>query len=779
MNAKQQINYKSDLPKDNTLTVNLSNLTLNNTDIKLLDKGLSFIPTFNSMPLFKFYESQNRLIRNLKLRDYFSKYTDTNNKVSLQDKFKEPSTWTPPDHHISQDTLDTIQSIVSTTEEILNTCKKDKHNTRIFFNDKHNLTNSDKLALDNLRNNRSIIIKPADKGGATVIMNRSAYLTEAYRQLNNVNYYRKLDKPIFKDNIPKINAILNNMLKDKVINSKQFKFLQAKESDGERTFYLLPKIHKPREKWPQPDMPEGRPIVSDCNSESYRVSQFIDSHIRPISMQHPAFIKDTYDFINKIRNQVIPSTALLVTGDVTALYTNMQFDRTLTAVQRALDNAGFGHKLKGYILDLLNLTLKNNDFSFNGEFFLQICGTAMGKCYAPALADLYMQEIDYNACEGPFSNLIKLFFRFLDDIFFVWLGSRDQLKNLETFLNNIIPGIKITFNISEVDINFLDTTIYKTTIQDNSTLLYTKVFFKDTDTHQLLHKESFHPRHTFRGIIKSQLLRFKRISSTQNDYNHTCSTLFAALCKRGYSRSMLRKMKRDVWQSTDAIGQPKPKQDIGIPVVIPFSKAGSLLASNWKSFIKLNTKFYDTRLITAFSNSSNLCKRLVSSTLIKRTDDSINKTTITHSTGNKGMFKCNNIRCKACNYIIADKQFQSSYNKRKFNITHHINCKSINIVYLITCKKCGKQYVGQTGRSLADRINDHLSRIRTRKSTPVGLHFNLSNHSISDIEFTAIEQVSMCGNPTKILLIKETTWQHLLQTSFPLGFNNLKPEYLV
>jgi len=38
-------------------------------------------------------------------------------------------------------------------------------------------------------------------------------------------------------------------------------------------------------------------------------------------------------------------------------------------------------------------------------------------------------------------------------------------------------------------------------------------FFKPTDTHQLLHGSSYHPKHTTKGILKSQILRFKRISS--------------------------------------------------------------------------------------------------------------------------------------------------------------------------------------------------------------------------------------------------------------------------
>lgn len=52
--------------------------------------------------------------------------------------------------------------------------------------------------------------------------------------------------------------------------------------------------------------------------------------------------------------------------------------------------------------------------------------------------------------------------------------------------------------------NFLDITTYKGPDFPRTGLLDTKVYFKETDTYQLLFKTSFHPRHTFRGLVKSQ-----------------------------------------------------------------------------------------------------------------------------------------------------------------------------------------------------------------------------------------------------------------------------------
>ena len=73
-------------------------------------------------------------------------------------------------------------------------------------------------------------------------MKRDSYIAEANRQLFNIRFYAKLDGPIYHNNIPKINLILDRMHNDKLINSKQLEFLRAADSDRERIFYLLPKI---------------------------------------------------------------------------------------------------------------------------------------------------------------------------------------------------------------------------------------------------------------------------------------------------------------------------------------------------------------------------------------------------------------------------------------------------------------------------------------------------------------------------------------------------------
>ena len=301
---------------------------------------------------------------------------------------------------------------------------------------------------------------------------------------------------------------------------------------------MLPKIHKAFNSWTFPDkMPPGRPIVSDCNSESKNVASFIDSILKPPAMKHPSYIKNTYDFVDKIAKLVIPDGCLLITLDVESMYTNIDHAKGLNAVSEALQFRG---PLYDGIMQLLELSLKNNDFLFNGQWYIQATGTSMGRDWAPHYADIYMAKFEkealYKAALKPHT-----YYRYLDDIFIVWPHGKKAFYGFLDSLNNHEPPIRFKATLNKQKIDFLDTTIFKDPENENG--LLTKVFFKPTDTHQLLHKDSFHPKHTFQGILKSQISRFFRICSKITDFDEAWQILSHSLCKRNYSKRWLRHIK--------------------------------------------------------------------------------------------------------------------------------------------------------------------------------------------------------------------------------------------
>ena len=180
-------------------------------------------------------------------------------------------------------------------------------------NIKENLTKEDRNAIKELKDKSAIVIKSADKGSAIVIMDRKDYVFEAERQLKINRHYREIDEPQFPRNCEIFNRILNEMKLKGLISSKEINFLRTTQDARERIFYLLPKIHKETNKWTVPDkIPPGRPIVSDVNSESYAISKFIDYHLAPYATSHPAYVKNTYDFLDKIQTIKTHPNALLI-----------------------------------------------------------------------------------------------------------------------------------------------------------------------------------------------------------------------------------------------------------------------------------------------------------------------------------------------------------------------------------------------------------------------------------------------------------------------------------
>uniref|UniRef100_A0A3Q1H089 Uncharacterized protein n=1 Tax=Acanthochromis polyacanthus TaxID=80966 RepID=A0A3Q1H089_9TELE len=116
-------------------------------------------------------------------------------------------------------------------------------------NDIHrpNLTEEELKALKDLREDTLIVIKPADKGSATVIMDRTDDIYEALRQLNDTTYYIPLQKPIYQHTAKQISDILDTMTHDGLLTKKQATYIRGKDTPRPRYFYLLSIIHKPPE----------------------------------------------------------------------------------------------------------------------------------------------------------------------------------------------------------------------------------------------------------------------------------------------------------------------------------------------------------------------------------------------------------------------------------------------------------------------------------------------------------------------------------------------------
>ena len=93
---------------------------------------------------------------------------------------------------------------------------------------KTKLTTEEKQRLNLLQNNQHIVVKPADKGSAIVIMNHTDYITLTTRQLSDNKFYTKTPTDLTSPHIDKINQTLSTMLRNDEIAQSVYRNLVPK-----------------------------------------------------------------------------------------------------------------------------------------------------------------------------------------------------------------------------------------------------------------------------------------------------------------------------------------------------------------------------------------------------------------------------------------------------------------------------------------------------------------------------------------------------------------------
>ena len=107
-------------------------------------------------------------------------------------------------------------------------------------------------------------------------------------------------------------------------------------------FYMLPKIHKPTRP------PPGCPIISANGCLTEQISEFFDFFLNLLVPKIKSYIKDTTDFARMIWNKApVQDNTLLVTLDVTSLYTNIPNQKGTKACTKALLEALSRHEVPG------------------------------------------------------------------------------------------------------------------------------------------------------------------------------------------------------------------------------------------------------------------------------------------------------------------------------------------------------------------------------------------------------------------------------------------------
>ncbi|XP_068670189.1 uncharacterized protein [Montipora foliosa] len=331
-------------------------------------------------------------------------------------------------------------------------------------------------------------------------------------------------------------------------------------------FYTLTKIHKAK--------PVGRPIISGCEGPTERMPSFVDSLLQPVAKVQKSYLKDTTEFINFIERTKVPENTFLVSMDVTSLYTNIPQEEGITVVCNAYEvfhenNPPIPTAL---LREMLGLILKENSFQFNGRNYLQTHGTAMGTKMAVAFANIFMCAVETDILGHSNTKPLE-WKRYIDDVFSLWDTNREEIDKFIEHANRHHATIKFTAKISDKEITFLDTRVYKGERFEKENILDVRSHFKPTETFQYTHYSSCHPPGVSKGFIKGEALRLLRTNSSKTTFEENIRNFRVRLRMRGYPRHLVDHMLSEVkfTERESALQQRQKTRDKPLPFVTQYN----------------------------------------------------------------------------------------------------------------------------------------------------------------------------------------------------------------
>lgn len=541
-----------------------------------------------------------------------------------------------------------------------------------------------------LKTNNNLMLTNADKGNTTVLLDKSEYSQKAYALLNDQNTYSKLSKDPTVTVQNKLNKIIDNFQKRKVISSDEGKFLKCNNGVPPK-MYFLPKIHK--------NNVPLRPIVSFIGSPLYNLTKFLSELLTKMYTKDARHVRNSFEFSEDIRGRTVPDDYILVSLDAISLFTNIPLDLVIDIIRKKwnLLRDIFGGSLDEF-LTLFTFCIDNNYFQFENQFYKQTYGLGMGNCMSPICSDLVMYELQEH-CIGSLPFSLPFFNRYVDDI--ITSIPKQKTKDILSTFNNFHERLQFTI---EVEVNnslpFLDVLVIR---QENGSLL-TNWYHKPTFSERFLNFQSEHPLSQKINIIQNLVHRALSLSSPQFAEKNLTYIQHILTQQNNYPISLTKKIIHNIKNRSEQ--QQSQLQHQQQQQTLP----------NQTTIIP---KYYKIPYINQLS----------------------------HQIGKAIMDKNSNIR-------VTSKSENNLYNRifTRLKSTTPLNMQS-NVIYKIPCVSCNRCYIGQTGRYMKQRIYEHKNDCKNylTKQNPTALveHKINTGHSF---DFENVSIIGRQNNYRKRLL---------------------------
>ena len=157
------------------------------------------------------------------------------------------------------------------------------------------------------------------------------------------------------------------------------------------------------------------------------------------------------------------------------------------------------------------------------------------------------------------------------------------------------------------------------------------------------------------------------------------------------------------------------------------------------------------------------------------------------------IYKCSKKKCALHEHFVPADRIVSSVTHRVYDCVtppgttniHNINCHSSNLIYLITCKNCMMQYIGETGQTLYKRFGKHRGDINNSNKRvscrTLADHFNIGLCKDAKYMVQIVEKLDHTGRTERNVIDtshnksrseRELHWMLKLRTVYPYGLND-------
>ena len=592
-------------------------------------------------------------------------------------------------------------------------------------------------------------VRPADKGGGITVEKYEGLMEDGFKELEDETTFEKRDRSGMEKISKEVEDKLKDMKEREVITKKMREFMSAKNK-REGVMKINRKVHK---KVKENGRHPTRVYISGIGTPTEGIAGLVEAELQEGVEKQKSYVQDTADFLRRLeRVGKLNDNEFMFTMDVVALYPSVPREQTRKAMEESLEKRTVKKIPTKDLLELGDMVLRSNEFTFEEERYRQKEGTAigskMGKNYACTFMGVWEEEVQRKT-EQEIGKKPRVWLRFVDDVWGVWRGTRKEFERFVEICNSHEERIKVTHEVCERESIFLDVKV----LREEGGRLRTELYVKPTDRTRYLHESSDHPRHVKQGIAKGQFRRLRRICSEDEDYWKYSKQVEQKLISRGYGKTQVRQQMKESFKMgrKEAMERVEKREDRRVNFVLTHS--GFL--PNVNQIIKKHRHYLEEDGMERF------IKELprVSLRRGKNIGDLVVNAKSRGKAGGSG--PCGK-GCKLCGIMEKTNKVKDKEGK-DMQVKGEMDCQTVGVVYGIHCKKCKRIiYVGKTKNQLRERFNGHRADLRMGDETKPAYHFRKEGHYEGDMRVIGLEHVP--GNDDTYRITRERWWINKMGT---------------